>query len=129
MCVRLTLEIENQFPATEFARYEIISKNIMSIFLNSNDYTKYLLYYIHQTMVPWFSPSPTSYLIILLSSRFHIILGSGDPSASQVILTELPSSTIISGEVFESIIVGGTWIWRHIVKTYKKAQYILKGKW
>ena len=79
-------------------------------------------------MIPRFSPSPTSYLIILLSSRFHIILGSGDPSASQVILTELPSSTIISGEVFESIIVGGTLISRHIVKTYKKVQYILKGK-
>ena len=37
-----------------------------------------------------------------------MILGSGDPSASHVKFTELPSFTIISGDVLESIIFGGT---------------------
>ena len=52
--------------------------------------------------------SPPLYRIIAPSSRFHMIFGRGEPCASQVRLTGLPSFTTMSVEVRASIIEGGT---------------------
>ena len=51
---------------------------------------------------------PSLYRIKSPSSRFHKILGRGDPRASHVKLTGLPSLTTISVEVLASIMDGGT---------------------
>jgi hypothetical protein len=42
------------------------------------------------------------------SSLLHMIFGLGDPLASQVRFTGPPSFTIRSGDVLESMMVGGT---------------------
>lgn len=52
--------------------------------------------------------SPPLYRIIAPSSRFHMIFGRGEPWASQVKFTGLPSLTTMSVEVRASMIEGGT---------------------
>ena len=52
--------------------------------------------------------SPPLYRIMAPSSRFHMIFGLGDPWASQVRLTGLPSLTTLSLEVRVSMMEGGT---------------------
>lgn len=46
--------------------------------------------------------------ILELSSRFHLMVGLGEPAARHVSVTLAPSRTITSLELSESSIVGGT---------------------
>lgn len=64
--------------------------------------------------------------ILVLSSRFHLTLGVGDPVALQVNVSLDPSRTITSLLLIESSIFGGTRINKNYVSKRRNNLLILK---